>query len=121
MKVWRAFCTGISSRWLAPGSLVTPNPTNDGRFLDGNPVACAALFATLPDNPRECREQAQLYDYLARTAEIPADKEHFASLAASWMRLAAEIEGALALLNALNEIELDEPKSVDEPGYSEAA
>jgi hypothetical protein len=49
---------------------------------------------------RECREQAQLYAYLANTAETPEDKEHFATLAESWLRLAAEIEGAQILLNA---------------------
>ena len=36
---------------------------------------------TIPNNPRECREQAELYSYLAGTAEITEDKEHFASLA----------------------------------------
>ena len=35
-------------------------------------------------------------------------------------RLAAEIVGALALLNALEQIELDEPKYF-EAGYSDAA
>ncbi len=51
-------------------------------------------MVTIPNNPRECREQAQLYAYLASTAEMPEDKEHFGSLAESWMRLAAEIDGA---------------------------
>jgi hypothetical protein len=75
----------------------------------GNLVACTALLSrlraepnvvTIPNNPRECREQAQLYGYLASTTEIPEDNEHFASLAESWMRLAAEIDGARNLLNA---------------------
>ena len=77
-------------------------------------------MVTLPNNPRECREQAQLYAYLASTTEVPEGKEHFASLAASWMRLAAEIEGAQILLNALDQIELDKPE-LDEAEYSEAA
>ena len=76
---------------------------------------------TIPNNPRECREQAELYTYLASTAELAEDKDHFASLAESWMSLAAEIEGALNLLNALDEIELDVPKYIDGDGYSEAA
>ena len=96
----------------------------------GNLVACTALLSrlraepnvvTIPNNPRECREQAQLYGYLASTTETPEDKEHFASLAESWMRLAAEIDGARNLLNALDEIELDEPNYLDEVEYSEAA
>ena len=96
----------------------------------GNYVACTALLSrlraepnvvTIPNNPRECREQAQFYAYLASTAEMPEDKEHFGSLAESWMRLAGEIEGALSLLNALDEIELDKPKYIDGDEYSEAA
>lgn len=77
-------------------------------------------MVTLPNNPRECHEQAQLYAYLASAAEIPEDRRHFAALAESCTRLAAEIVGALALLNALEQIELDEPKYF-EAGYSDAA
>jgi hypothetical protein len=76
---------------------------------------------TLPNDPRECREQAQLYAYLASTSEVREDKEHFASLAESWIRLAAEIEGAIIVLTALEQIELDEPKYFDEAEYSDAA
>jgi hypothetical protein len=99
------------------------------RMSLGNHVACTALLPRLraepnvvpiPNNPRECREQAQLYAYLASTAEIPEDKEHFASLAESWINLAAEIEGALVLLSALDQIKFEDPH-FDEAEYSEAA
>jgi hypothetical protein len=72
-------------------------------------------MADLPNSPRECREQAWCYADLAFTAVTPEDTEHFASLAKSWTRLAAEIEAAQAFLNVLNQIEADEPR------YSEAA
>jgi hypothetical protein len=77
-------------------------------------------MVTLPNNPRECREQADLYANLASAAEIPEDREHFASLAESWIGLAAEIEGAQILLKALDQIEFDKPE-LDEAEYSEAA
>jgi hypothetical protein len=77
-------------------------------------------MVTLPNNPEECREQARLYAYLASTTEVPESKEHFASLAESWMRLAAEIEGAQILLRALGQIEFGEAQ-LDEDQYSEAA
>jgi hypothetical protein len=77
-------------------------------------------MVTLPNNPKECREQAQLYAYLASTTGVPEGKEHFASLAESWMRLAAEIEGAQILLRALGQIEFGEAQ-LDEDQYSEAA
>ena len=78
-------------------------------------------MVTVPNNPRESRAQAQLYAALASAAEIAEDREHFASLAEGWTRLAAEIEDALGLLNAPEQIEVDEPKYFDDPEYSEAA
>ena len=78
-------------------------------------------MVTLPNNPQEFRVRAKLYAYLANTAEIPEDKEHFGSLANSLMKLADDIEGALILLRTLDDIEIDEPQSGDEDEYSEAA
>ncbi len=77
-------------------------------------------MVTIPNNPKECREQAQLYAYLAGIAEIPEDKEHFSSLAESWINLAAEIEGAQVLLSALDQIKFED-LHCDEAEYSEAA
>jgi hypothetical protein len=69
------------------------------------PVVSGAELVTLPNNPRECREQAQLYADLASAAERPEDREHFASLAESC---------------AVEQIELDEPKYF-EAEYTDAA
>jgi hypothetical protein len=62
----------------------------------------------MPDDPSECREQARRCADLACTAPTPEDREHFASLAKSWIRLADELENAHTLLNALDQIEADE-------------
>ena len=72
-------------------------------------------MADVSDDPRACREQAQRCADLASRAATPEDAEHFASLAKSWIRLAAEIDGAQAFLNVLDQIEAEEPR------YSEAA
>jgi hypothetical protein len=75
-------------------------------------------MVTVPNDPRECRVQAQLYADLANAAELVEDREHFASLADGWARLAAEIEDALGLLTALEQIDVAEPNYVE---YSDAA
>jgi hypothetical protein len=62
----------------------------------------------MPNDPKECRMQARCCADLAFTAATPQAREHFASLAKSWIKLALELEGAQAFLNALDEIEADE-------------
>jgi len=57
---------------------------------------------------------------LAFTAATPEDREHFASLAKSWLRLADELEGAHAFLNALDRIEA-ELDQIEADELSEAA
>jgi hypothetical protein len=71
-------------------------------------------MVTLPNNAGECHDHAQCCANLARTSATAEDREQFASLATSWIRLAAEIEGALVVLNALDQIEFDKPKYFDE-------
>jgi hypothetical protein len=61
----------------------------------------------MPNDPKECRMQARCCADLAFTAATPQAREHFASLAKSWIKLALELEGAQAFL-ALDEIEADE-------------
>jgi hypothetical protein len=62
----------------------------------------------MPSDPKECRMQARCCADLAFTAATPHAREHFASLATSWIKLALELEGAQAFLSALDEIEADE-------------
>jgi hypothetical protein len=68
--------------------------------------------------PHVCRVQAQLYADLANAAKLVEDKEHFASLADGWARLAAEIEDALGLRTSLEQIDVAEPNYFE---YSDAA
>jgi hypothetical protein len=74
----------------------------------------------MPQDPRQCREQARCFAELAFTAATPEDREHFASLAKSWLRLADELEGAHAFLNALDRIEA-ELDQIEADELSEAA
>ena len=67
-------------------------------------------MAKVPNNPRECLEQARYCADLACTGATPEDREHFASLAKSWIELAGELEDAQAFLNTLDQIEADEPR-----------
>ena len=44
-----------------------------------------------------------------QTGQDPARRQRLASLAQTWTKLAAELESDQALLNALSEINIDEP------------
>jgi hypothetical protein len=46
---------------------------------------------------------------LRNGAQALARRQHLASLAQTWAKLAAELESDQALLNALTEINVDEP------------
>jgi hypothetical protein len=63
----------------------------------------------MPGNPQACREHALNCEQLAENAATPHMRETFLSLATTWRRLAAELESASGLLNALNEIKFDRP------------
>jgi hypothetical protein len=52
---------------------------------------------------------AARYLKLSERAKDPARRQRLASLALTWIKLAAELESDQALLNALSEINVDEP------------
>ena len=60
----------------------------------------------MPGDPKEARVHAANCMRLAETASSPTVQKTFADLAAQWNRLANELEDALALLKALNEMDL---------------
>jgi hypothetical protein len=63
----------------------------------------------MPGDPAQCRLYAWRYLELSKRAKNPARRERLASLAQTWTRLAAELESDRALLNALSEINVEEP------------
>jgi hypothetical protein len=52
----------------------------------------------MPGDPSECREHAKSCLQLAAEAHSSQSKETFESLAETWLRLAADLEQARALL-----------------------
>ena len=74
----------------------------------------------MPGDPAQCRLYAARYLELSERAEEPARRESLAALAGMWTKLAAELESEQVLLNALSELELDEP-SVPEASNPRAA
>jgi hypothetical protein len=52
----------------------------------------------MPGDPNECREHAESCLRLAAETHNPQAKETFESLAQTWLRLAADLEAAKALL-----------------------
>ena len=63
----------------------------------------------MPGDPAQCRLYAARYLQLSERAEDPARRQSLAALAQTWLNLAAELEADQALLNALSEINVDEP------------
>jgi hypothetical protein len=63
----------------------------------------------MPGDPTQCRLCAARYLQLSERAKDPARRQRLASLAQTWTKLAAELESDQALLNALSEIDVDEP------------
>ena len=57
----------------------------------------------MPGDPKECRQHALNCVRLAQTGTTPQSREHFASLAQTWVRLAEDLERAQGFLNALDE------------------
>ena len=62
----------------------------------------------MPGDPKECRERARNCRLLAEEASDAQSKQTFLDLAQSWSSLAAELEDALAFLNALKEMEFED-------------
>ena len=63
----------------------------------------------MPGNPEQCRLNAARYLELSKRAKSRARRANLAALAKLWTKLAAELESEQALLDALSEINLDEP------------
>jgi hypothetical protein len=57
----------------------------------------------MPGDPQECRQHALTCVRLAQTSSTPQAREQFASLANTWLRLAADLEKTLALLDTLDD------------------
>ncbi len=62
----------------------------------------------MPGNPRECREHAANCRQLAQSASGETAREKFLALAATWEGLASELESALVLLQAMDDMERKE-------------
>ena len=63
----------------------------------------------MPGDPALCRLCAARYLELSRRAKNPARRQNLAALAEMWTKLAAEFEADQLLLNALSEINFEEP------------
>jgi len=63
----------------------------------------------MPGDPNECRQHAERCAELARLATTPEGRETFLSLQMTWIRLAAELDRAGALIKAMQELEEDWP------------
>jgi hypothetical protein len=59
----------------------------------------------MPGNPVECREHAVNCRQLAESAGGDAARETFLNLAATWERLANELESAQVFLRAMDDIQ----------------
>ena len=70
----------------------------------------------MPGDPEQCRLNAARYLELSKCAKNRVRRANLAALAKMWTKLAAELESEKALLNALSEINFDEP--YDEPYYA---
>ena len=63
----------------------------------------------MPGDPKECRQHAERCEELARLASTPEGRETFLSLQMTWIRLAAELDRAGALIEAIQELEEERP------------
>jgi hypothetical protein len=63
----------------------------------------------MPGDPAQCRLYAERYWELSKRAKNSARRQNLAALAKLWTKLAAEYEADQPLLNALSEINFDEP------------
>ena len=67
----------------------------------------------MPGDPKEARAHAVNCMKLAETTSSPTVQQTFLDLAKQWTRLANELVDAYALLNALNELDLEEASTSD--------
>ena len=62
----------------------------------------------MPGDPKECRQHALNCVHPAKGATTPEQRDHFAKLARTWIKLAEELEQAEALLAVIEEDELNQ-------------
>jgi hypothetical protein len=67
----------------------------------------------MPGDPKECRQHALNCVHLAKSARTPEQRDHFAKLARTWIKLAEELERTQSLLAEVDE--LAEPEEDFEP------
>jgi hypothetical protein len=65
------------------------------------------MEAKMPGDPKECRQRALNCMFEVKVARTPQERESFATLARSWIKLAEELEWTQALLAKVDEF--DEP------------
>lgn len=65
----------------------------------------------MPGDPSECRQQGLHCVQLAERVTNPEARQTFLELSETWLRLARELDGTQAFLNAINGIEMKAPKS----------
>ena len=63
----------------------------------------------MPGDAAQCRFYAARYWKLSERAEDPTRRQQLAGMAETWTKLAAELESDQALLNALSDINYEEP------------
>jgi hypothetical protein len=55
----------------------------------------------MPGDPKECRQHALTCVRFAQTSPSPQQRDHFANLARTWIRLAEDLERCQTFLNTL--------------------
>ena len=70
-------------------------------------------MGAIPGDPKEARAYAANCMGLAETASSPTLQQTFFDLAKQWTRLANELDDAYALLEALDELDLEEASTPD--------
>jgi hypothetical protein len=73
------------------------------------PVRQDLAEETMPGDPKECRQHARRCAELASVATTPEAREQFLSLQQSWIRLAADLDNAKAVIAALDDMDADPP------------
>jgi hypothetical protein len=63
------------------------------------------LEAKMPGDPKECRQHALNCLQLAKGASRPEQRDQFAKLAGTWIKLAEELEQSQSVLAAIEDEE----------------
>jgi len=67
----------------------------------------------MPGDPKECRQHAERCGELARLTSTQEARETFLSLQMTWIRLAIELQQAVALIKAVHEFEEQPVKAAE--------